>query len=219
MRRLSNLLTSLNISDRRFSSNSHKFSFHFSKGLSVHVGHHTQLATTSILGRCTRRQLTSLFCLCKRLGGTHGVTTYIIGTHSAGHVRAARRLVTIIGPLFKHSHRGGRLTGIFRTLHVRIGRRVSTLGRVLRTTTRLLQPKNELIILACRSLRSHLIGGLVGANGLRKGTIRSLFKGMSYPFHTIGGGMVVPSRRRRRHGPHDHDTGLQMTRQGWRARV
>lgn len=219
VKRMSTVLTSLNISSRRFSSDRQKFSFHFSKGLSVHVGGHTNVATTSIMGACRRRHLTSVFCLCNRLGGDHGLTSIVIGTHAKRGVRAVNRFLRVVGPLFNHRERGGRLTGIFRTLHVRIGRRVRTLGRVLVTTARTLGPKKQLIMVACRSLRSHVIGGVVGANGMRNGAARSFFNGLRAPFHLMGGGIVMPSRSRVAHGPQSHDTGLEVTRGGWKGEI
>lgn len=210
--RISKLLTSLNISSRRFSSGSHKFSFHFSKTLSVEVGAQTKRATTSVIGACARRRLTSLFCLCKRLGITHGLTSILIHDHRVGGVRAVTSFLRIVGPFAKGSGRGGFLTRMFRTLHVRIGSRVHTLHRVLRRALRILGPNKHLIIVACRSLRSELIGGFLGANGFRKGTRRSFFKGVESPFHLMGGGIVIPSSRRVRQGPHSQDTGLEVTR-------
>lgn len=215
VRGMSTVLTSLKMSSRRFSSDRQKFSFHFSKTLSVHVGGQTKLATTSILGACSRRQLTSLFCLCKRLGGDHGLTSIVMGSHTSKRVGAVNRFLRVVGPLFKHRQRGGRLTGMFRTLHVRMGRRVRTLGRVLLTTARTLGPNKELMMVACRSLRSQVMGGVVGANGIRNGTARSFFKGLRAPFGLMGGGIVIPGRRRVRHGPESQDTGLEVTRGGW----
>lgn len=219
VRRMSTVLTSLNISSRRFSSDRHNFSFHFSKSLSVHVGGQTKLATTSVLGACRRRHLTSVFCLCNRLGGDHGLTSMVMGTEGKRRVQAVNRFLRVVGPLFNHRHRGGRLTGMFRTLQVRMGRRVRTLGRVLLTTARTLGPNKELMMVACRSLRSHVMGGVVGANGIRNGTRDSFFKGLRAPFHLIGGGIVMPSRTRVREGPQSEDTGLQVTRGGWWGRM
>lgn len=218
IRKISTVLTSLNISSRRFSSSRHKFSFHFRNGLSVQVGGHTNVATTSMIGACSRRHLTGVFCLCNRLGGDHGLTSTVIGTQNMGRVIAVNSFLRIVGPLFKQRHRGGRLTGIFRTLHVRMGRRVRTLGRVLCTTAGTLGPKNELMMVACRSLRSHVMGGVVGAKGVRNGTRRSFFNGMRAPFGLIGGGIVITNGRRIAHGPHSQDTGLEVTRGEWQSK-
>lgn len=157
---VSNVLLSLKIDSFRLSATRQNFSFRRSTPLSVHVdgANHD---TTSIIGACSRTTLTSVLCHCKRRGFDHHVTTGVMGTQRRGPVRAAFRLISVVGTDVPrqtvHSNRPTQHS--FRTVHVRIGNRLSMLRRTLRSTFSYLGPNNQLMVVAFRSLRSQVIGG------------------------------------------------------------
>lgn len=157
--KVSNFLLSLNMDSFRLSGNREKFSFRRSTPLSVQVSGR-KLSTESIIGGCSRRRLTSVVCHCNRRGFDHDVTTGVITRERGTPVRAAFRLISVVGRSVPTGRLHGKrpTEGAFRTVEVRIGNRLSGLGATLSSTFSYLGPNKVVTIVAFRSLRSEVIG-------------------------------------------------------------
>lgn len=136
--KISNFLFSLNISSPRLSVPNENFSCGRSTPLSVQVSPNGgALGTTRIVGACGRRSLTQVLHICNRRGFTSRVTHRVIHHHRRRPVRAANRFIRVVGtnvPTTTHQRNKRPTGGDFRTVHVRIGRRLSILRQKLSTT-------------------------------------------------------------------------------------
>lgn len=218
---MSKVAMSLKISSCRLSATREKFSCQISTPLSVHVSRHRGVATESVIGSCDRSRLCHIVHSCNRSEFTGGVTGRVITRHTGNPVRAAKRLGRVVDRTVPVGVRGAskRPSGhAFRTLQVRLGRRLSILQSALSSVVSLLGPKKELYVVAFRSLRSEVIGdSFHGGRGPYVYPDRFpiyMYKGMSGK-GIVAEGPVLPSRRRLAMGDESGDTGLEVFRHTW----
>lgn len=219
VRGISKVVLSLKISSFRLSAPRHNFACQDrSTPLSVQVSGHRHLATESVIGSCDRTRLFHVVHSCKRSQFTGGVTGRVMRTQGRGPVRAAKRLGTVVhktvpvGMRIAKKRPSGQAC---RTVHVRLGRRLSMLHSALSAVVSLLSSKKEVYVVAFRSLRSHVMGsGFGGGRGpyaYPDGFPIYMYKGGSGK-HIIAEGPILPSRGRLRRGDESGDTGLHIFR-------
>lgn len=216
VRHISTMFVSLKLSDLRVSRASHNFSCSRSTPLSVHVSIDRPLATRQVLTACSTTRLIHVFGRCNRRHFSHRVTHTVITRQSGRPFAAATRLGHLISriiPRTRHPTNGP--TGhIFRTLHVRIGNRLSGLTSALPRTTGQLRIKKQLIIRSCRSLRSGAIGSFVTRKlQISIPTNLPIVPPSTRPFFaSLAQNTVGTSRRRVTTGPESTSIQLQTIR-------
>lgn len=208
--KLDGILADLGVSSHHFDKPERGFSFRFGGILDMRMNQNSELTAKDILNSYDEEKLSDVFFYYGELPNARRIARTIVEQRKVKEFGDIQSFIEVLQPLIGNEHEKKALAKIFQALRIEVNDEMSSLKKMLLSTSKVLKENGRISIITYHSLEDRLVKNYMKTGNFEGKVEKDFFGNTCPPFKLITNKITTPNEEEVTKNPRSRSAKLRV---------